>query len=437
MDVFEQPAGVQVDWIRGSLPGKKLLPVQEVFSAVKEGGKQLTPISGSELIESFDALSLSLLSRSNPLLHRYPGSGIPFLARWCGKSHLNNLLCDSLGSVECLDRFVYRPYSEGRSAKAFPKGTVVHWISGNVPTVGLLSLVSGVLTKNANVVRVPSNADNLLSDLISHFSKLSGVCEAIGRSVAIIRYDHRDLPTAEEVSKSADVRIVWGGDESTGSVKRLATKLTCSDIIFPDRTSFVVLGRSVLSAERMDVVTRLIAHDASVFEQKACASPHTIFLSTDDERLLDIFCLSLKKSMQAALKLIPKTPPSQKEVQAILNLRAQYDMFHKAWYSKGTEFSIFSDHKIQLGPSIGNRTIFVRSLPPVDELAAILPSNVQSVGIEAEGEEYERLTNSLGAAGVHRFTPLGAMTYFEVPWDGVVLPQQLVRWTTRQVVGDQ
>jgi hypothetical protein len=427
---------VQVDWLQGELFKERQFPVQDVLSIVEKASRELARFKAAELVKAFEGFSESLLVRSNPLLSKYPGSGIPFLGRWCGRENLENILGDSLGSLACLDRFVPMSFHVNRSVRAFPKGTIVHWIAGNVPTLGLLSLISGILTKNANVIRVPSLADNLLADLMGLLSGLGEVPGAMARSVAIIRYDYRDTKTAEEVSKSADVRIIWGGDESAASIKRLPTKLTCSDMVFPDRTSFVVLGRSVLSPDRVDTVTRLIAHDVSVFEQKACASPHTVFLSTDDEDEINLFCQSLKNAMHGILKLIPKTTPSQKEVQAILNLRAQYDMFHEAWYSEGTEFSIFWDDKVQIGPPIGNRTIFVRSLPSVEELVTILPSNVQSVGMAAEGDEYERLTNHLGAAGVHRFTPLGAMTHFEIPWDGVAMPQQLVRWTTRQVVKD-
>ncbi|MBW1801642.1 MAG: hypothetical protein JRJ85_13045 [Deltaproteobacteria bacterium] len=425
---------VQVDWLYGDFLEGRRLPVQEVLSVVEKAGKELALFKADQLVDAFEVFSESLLTRSNPLLGKYAGSGIPFLGRWCGKENLTNILGDALGSIECLDRFVSMSFNVDRSARAFPKGLIIHWMAGNVPTLGLLSLVSGILTKNANIVRIPSLSDNLLADLMNHLSGLGGVPGVMARSVAIIRYDYRDSEAAEEVSRSADVRIIWGGDESSASIKRLPTKLTCMDMVFPDRTSFVVLGRSALSRERMDAVARLIAHDASVFEQKACASPHTVLLSTDDEKTIQFFCRSLKSAMHRILKLIPKTTPLQKEVQAILNLRAQYDMFHEAWYSKGTEFSIFWDDKIQIGPPIGNRTIFVRSLPSVDELATILPSNVQSVGIAADGDEYERLTNLLGAAGVHRFTPLGAMTHFDIPWDGVVMPQLLVRWTTRQIV---
>ena len=426
-----EPA-VLVDWLDGEVLEDQPVSLERVLSSVREGAEVLRRLDVHKLLDAVDAFSESLLTRSNPLLGRYPHSGIPFLGRWCQRQNLHDLLGDSLGSLRGLDGFVPMVHNTDREVRAFPRGTVMHWMAGNVPTLGLLSLISGILTKNANVVRVPTRSDRLLADLIHHLSGLGEEQETMARSVAVIRYDHEERQTAAELSRAADVRIIWGGDESSDAVKRLPAKRTCLDMVFPDRTSFVVLGRSALAPERRDAVTRLIAHDVSVFEQKACASPHTIFLAAEDREEILSFCRAMKRAMSETLKRIPKVVPSQQEVQAVLNLRAQYDMFHEAWYSEGTEYSVFFDDEVQLGPPIGNRTIFVRALPADDDLIALLPPNVQSVGIEAEGEEYERLTNRLGAAGIHRFTPLGAMTHFDIPWDGMSMPQHLVRWTTRQ-----
>ena len=123
--------------------------------------------------------------------------------------------------------------------------------------------------------------------------------------------------------------------------------------------------------------------------------------------------------------------PSQNEVSAILNLRAQYDMYHRAWYSEGTEFTILSDDYIQLGPPVGNRTIYLRKIDRLERLAELITPKVQTVGMVASYERYEGLTALFGARGVQRFTQVGAMTNFEIPWDGCYLPQHIVRWSSR------
>jgi len=391
--------------------------------------QKLANIPVGELVNAINELSALLLSRSSLLLSKYPGRGIPFLGHWCRKDNIIQLIENSLGSLGCLDNYVE---SQGYYKRAFSKGIVTHWIAGNVPTLGLLSLMSGILTKNANLIRVPSSSDNLLIDIMEQFARLGEIPKAIADSIKIIRYDYKDLRVAEAVSMISDVRVIWGSDDSSIAIKALPSKLICSDIVFPDRTSLIIVGNAFLNGGKTDRITRLIAHDASVFEQKACASPHTVFLDTDDDGVIREFCHSLSIAMEECLKKIPKRVPSQKEVSAILNIRTQYDMFHEAWYSEGTEFTILSDDEVKLGPPIGNRTIYVRKMPELGKLSAIIPDNIQTIGLASEGVEYEHITNKLGGAGVHRFTPIGAMTNFGIPWDGIDLPQQMVRWTTRR-----
>ncbi|WP_022668274.1 acyl-CoA reductase [Desulfospira joergensenii] len=422
---------IDVDWINGQKANKKKMGLSQILSILDYNRSQLTKISIVKLLDTLESFAASILNRSSKLLKKYPDSGVPFLGRWCGSGNVKAIFNDTFGDITVLDCYKPRKNVKNREIRAFPKGNVVHWMAGNVPTLGLLSLVSGVLTKNSNIVRINSLADLMLADLMHHLSQIDEIGYIMASSVAIVRYDYNDKKIAEELSLSADNRIIWGGDQSTASIKRLPVKPTCTDLVFPDRTSFAVVGEEKLSEDRMPAIARLIAHDISVFEQKACASPHTIFLDTDSSEAIKRFCMVLKDAMEETLKRIPKRMPSQNEVQAIVKMRTRYDMFHDAWYSEGSEFSILSDDMIQLGPAIGNRLVYVRKLPSDEELIKILPDNIQSVGIEADTESFERLTDVLGAAGVHRFTPIGAMTQFEIPWDGFALPQYLIRWTTR------
>lgn len=423
-------SSLQVTWATpGALSSSP--STEEIRTLLSDAKKQLGNYSHEEIVAAFDDLSRSLLHRNNPLLSAYPGAGLPYLAALCRKEAFSGAVSDALGGLDCLDGFVPRLTGDGSEKRAYPRGIICHWIAGNVPTLGLLSLLSALMTKNANLVRLPSASDNVLPDLLAHLHSLGEVHARLAESVAVVRYDHKE-EIAGELSLLADTRIIWGGDESTAHVKSLPSKPGCFDVIFPDKTSFAVVAGSNLEGERARVAARLIAHDASVFEQRACASPHTVLLSTDSDDVVDGFCELLHDAMIEIQKTIPKTAPSSVTSSAVLNLRSQYDIFHKAWYPEGLSFSILSDNKPELGPAIGDRTLFVRKLPKGQALERMIPPNIQTAGLAAEGDEYEELTQRLGQAGVHRITRLGGMTHFGLPWDGVLIPQFLVRWTTRQ-----
>ncbi len=426
---------VRASFFGGSVPEGELQDLDLVLGRLKEARQRLRSLSVDQIIEVLDEFASRLLDRNNELHRKYPGAGIPYIASWARRANLERLLDSSLGDRRHLDQFVDNPSRPDRAFAAFPRGIILHWMAGNVPTLGFLSLLQGLLTKNANVIKVASNQNDMLDSLLMSIQQVlsdkgSGT-EVLLEATAVLRFSHTEKAISQALSKEADVRVLWGSDESVAQIRRLPTKLETQDVVFPNRTSLIVIGALPLQQSDIERLCRRIAMDVSIFEQKACASPHTIFIESPDEDQVDRFAKALLKGLTAALRSVPKSVPSEKEVAAILNLRAQYDMFHKAWYSKGTEFTILSDDKFQLGPPIGNRTIFLRKTPDLAKVADLIDSKVQSVGIALSPDQYDHLTHLFGSRGVHRFIPVGNMTHFEMPWDGFFLPQSLVRWTSR------
>lgn len=426
---------VQVDFIQSRAVCEVGRSPGEVLDRVVEGQRGLLGLLTDEILDLLQAFGEKLLERSNPLHGRYLGAGLPYIAAWCRRNNLNPIVRGAIHPVEALDGWVLDPARKDRELRAFPRGMAVHWMAGNVPTLGFLSLLMGLLTKNANVVKVASESDRLLADLLEQLalteldSGLSG--RLLTAAVSVVRYDHSWTAIGSAFSQRADVRVVWGGNESVAFIRNLPHKPDVLDLGFPSRTSFMIIGGAALSAEHLDAVAGRAARDISIFEQKACASPHTIFLITQDKDIVNAFAQALKRGLQNMLRSLPKMPPSEKEVSAILNLRAQYDMFHEAWYSSGTEYTILADDKTILGTPVGSRTVWLRQLHQTTSLANALPENVQSVGLAVDDLQREELTDLLGMAGVHRFTRVGSMTNFELPWDGHFIPQALVRWTSR------
>jgi hypothetical protein len=427
---------LSVDWMIPSGATNNPPTTDDVKFALNNASRNVVKLSANSIISALDDLSISLLERGNPLLAKYPDAGLPFLAHMCHGDKFSNLITDALGGLDCLDQYVPKGTLHGHEKRAYPRGVIGHWIAGNVPTLGLLSLLSAMITKNTSLIRLPSAANKMLSELLRFFHKLGDPHAILASAIAVVRYDFEDLETAEALSLMVDTRIIWGGDNSTSHVKALPSKLSCLDVVFPDMTSFAIVGSSHLGKDRISSVTRLVAHDVSVFEQKACASPHTIFLETSDDDILIRFCEKLYQSLEETLKRIPKNFPSTKEASVIIQLRTRYDMLHSAWYSNGIDFTIVSDDKEQLGPAIGNRFVYVRKMPTIEKLCSILPQNIQSVGLLANGEFLKCVTTELGAFGVHRFPRIGGLTHFDIPWDGIMIPQYLVRWSSRNISED-
>lgn len=419
----------------GRCPTGGEAPLGDVLRELRDAGRALSDWPEERIVEVLAAFGERLLDRGNPIHGQYPLSGLSFVAGWCERNRLLRLVEDALGDPRVLDRYLPRRAAPGREYRAFPRGLVVHWMAGNVPTLGLLSLLTGLLTKNANAVKLPHGEPGLLPRLLRELAEvfpgesLNGA--ELARCAAVLRYERTRRDVAETLSGQADVRVVWGSDASVSAIRSLPCRPDAVDVAFPNRTSCMILGPEALDVARREKVARRAATDICVFEQKACASPHTVLLLTPDREAGRAFCAELARALEHAVRVAPPAAPDPREVAAILNLRSQYDMFYDAWYPSGTRYTVLMDDKEQLGPAIGGRTVFVRCLPDVQRIAELLPENIQSVGLAVEGEARERLTNLLGARGVHRFPAVGGMTAFDLPWDGHLVLQSLVRWTSR------
>ena len=385
----------------------------------------LIDIPIDKILDAFHIFSEKLLNPNCIINKKYKNKGIPFIIRWCTKDNLKKVLNFSFGNYKFLD------INFNSDFRLMPKGLVSHWIAGNVPTLGILSVISSILTKNTNIIKLPSSSDKFFEDIFSYFSKLSATHKKIYNSIHTFKYDYNgNQDLANSISKNSDTRIIWGGDESCRSISNYKKKINVTDLIFHDRTSFIILEENAIN-KNLKNLTDLIARDISVFEQLACASPHTIFIKTKSKKFIFKFCVSLSNSLKKYLEIIPKMTISPSHIQSILNLRATYAIKNKVWSSKGTEYSVFFDNEIKFGPNIGYRNIFCRPFSNIDEIISIIPKNVQTVGLCVSKRNKDKYTNKLLISGVFRFKKLGTMTNFEIPWDGIDIPRNLVNYISK------
>ena len=172
-------------------------------------------VETEEIILVFESLSKFLLN-NKAFYQKYNNHGVPFLSRWLAKDNLINVLNNSFFNYKNLD------YSSDSNKDTFllPVGTISHWIAGNVPSLGILSLVPGLLTKNKNIIKLPSASDDFIPDLLNEMSKFSNVGKELFNNIEIYRADYKsELDILHKISNKSDLRVIWGGDESSNSIK--------------------------------------------------------------------------------------------------------------------------------------------------------------------------------------------------------------------------
>ncbi len=195
----------------------------------------------------------------------------------------------------------------------------------------------------------------------------------------------------------------------------------------------MVIGRETLASPRtLRRAARQAATDASVFDQYACASPHTIFVETGGGASPQEFAEALAAEMARALIRIPKGPVDAATAANVQSRRMRYEFTGEVWASPGTEWTVLYDEDWRQGLAepCYSRTITVRAIADALDAAQFAHPGIQTVGTALAGARKLAFASAASARGVERFPDLGRMTYFDSPWDGLFPMDRFVKWVT-------
>ena len=252
----------------------------------------------------------------------------------------------------------------------------------------------------------------------------------IVNSIACIYYPSSDKSALNEMSLNSQVRVAWGGMEAVENIINLPRKFGCEDIVFGPKTSFMVIGSEKLSnLEDSKKIAKKASIDASQFEQQGCNAPHTVFVEKGGEISPLEFSKLLSSEMELTSKRIVRDPGVVPDVGKILTLRAKYEMMGEAFYSKGLEWTVlFSEDDKGLAEPCYFRTLFVRPIDDVMLVENYCSHLTQTAGVALSDERKEQFALRVTAKGIDRVPDIGAMSAYEVPWDGIFMIDRLVRW---------
>lgn len=170
-------------------------------------------------------------------------------------------------------------------------GLAFHIAPSNIPVNCMYTLVFGLLSGCANIVRVSSKdfpqveilCRTLLSVLKKHkFAELAD-------RIQVLRYD-RDEKNASGVgmteffSSICDVRIIWGGDDTIADIRKYPLDPRAKEITFADRYSIGVLSARAVAEASDEEISKLASNfynDTYLMDQNACSTPQLIAWKND------------------------------------------------------------------------------------------------------------------------------------------------------------
>jgi hypothetical protein len=417
-----------------------LSELEPVVAQLRARQQRLRELPFDDILGLCDAAARSWTQPGHRLADFIRMNRLGFLPLWLRRANLQTLAQRSLrGRPETLDRFTSLGGTDGMMVRAQPRGLVVHWVAGNVPVLGLLSLVQSLLCKNANLLKVSRTRPGILPYLLAALSEstyvtargetLSG--RLLTDTIAVVYAEREDEAAAQELSRLADVRVAWGGREAVEAIVNLPRRYGTEDIVFGPKLSFAIVGRERLAADDVAHRTAIaIAADACAFDQQGCNSPHTVFVERGGAIAPAEFARMLGQAMEAESRRGPLEEVDPVAAMNALGVRTEYAMRGETHHSRDIQWAVvYSDDDKGLAEPCYLRTLFVRPVDDVFEVAAFCSSQTQTAGLAVDDRRYA-LADVLTARGVERCPMVGAMRIYDAPWDGLFAMDRLVRWVS-------
>jgi hypothetical protein len=282
---------------------------------------------------------------------------------------------------------------------------IAHFLSGNVPPPGIVSICCGLLVRSANLVRV-SSRDPVFPRLF--VESLREVDAALAGSVAVLDWPKEQIELTRVAMARANAIIAHGTDATIEELRRLAPT-RAKFFGFGHRLSFGVITKdAVIDKALADAA----AFDASVYDQQGCLSPHAFYVEGERDRE---FAGMLAEAMAEYDARVPRGVLTLEESAAIAQLRQTYefrgasDRRVAVWSGDG--WTVIYDEDPMFAPSCLNRTVFVKPYDGVPDLPAGRTSTVGLTPVDSS------LAKDLARIGARRICPIGEMQRPGLSWN--------------------
>ena len=315
------------------------------------------------------------------------------------------------------------------------RGLAFHITPGNVPLNFAYSWVFSLLSGNGNVIKLPSKKFPQSEILISVIRDLleDSKYKKIASSNVFIRYP-RDKVITDFLSASANVRILWGGDNAIKSIQESPLRLRGIEIRFPDRISAsIVNANSVLELSKIELkrLSMSFVSDAYLFDQRGCSSPKMVFWVGNKKSVAaakEIFWSEISIEVQSKYQLEPINAMSKfvdicklssiSDVKFTLTAKDNY-LYLLNNFQLGSDSDIFQ----------GKFGTFVEyEFQNISEIQTHVSDKFQTLtyfGFELPNLKSQIM--SLESFGIDRVVPIGAAFDMDIVWDGQNFIESLSR----------
>ena len=294
---------------------------------------------------------------------------------------------------------------------ARPRGPVAVWLPSNVSLLGPLTMVLLSLTGNSLRLKASSRGNDLTAAFLefARASRIPGpLSDYLCNNVSLEQLNRED-PRIAELSRAASCRIVFGSDEAAEAVASLPHRADSSLYVFSDRRSEAWIESGAVDDGAVETLIKVFA----IYGQAGCTSPTRVVL-------LDGSAAGAAELRDRIVELWPRVVRRRPPIHV-----ASQNVMARQWAAAlGWDAVLVQQNAsaIAVGPTSLPRPESLFFLPivacSVDEAAASLPANVQTIGHALRHPADPCWLQMLAETAVRRFVPLGRMHHFGAVWDG-------------------
>lgn len=311
------------------------------------------------------------------------------------------------------------------------RGVAFHIAPSNVPVNFAVSMTSSLLAGNLTVVRVsnkPFKQVEIICDTINKL--LKGKHEHMKAYLCIFRYEHDESLTAK-LSSMCDVRIIWGGNHTINSIRKVPLPPRAIELAFADRHSLVIIEAEKYLKMDEEEIARGFYTDTYYSDQNACSSPRLVVWYGKEKAIK-----AAKDRFWKSLYTLVRKDYDMKPIQAV-----------NKWTSfcrlamRGDNIKLASSNNELVRVEVEKLTPFLMNYKDAggyffeyetENLREILPvltkqcQTISLLGIEKE--QIKKLVFENGVRGVDRIVPLGQTMGLEFIWDGFKMIEAMTRF---------
>lgn len=301
-------------------------------------------------------------------------------------------------------------------------GLVFHITPTNIPTNFAYSLIFGLLSGNANIIKAPSKNFEQINIICKILNKLLSKNIYLKNKIVVIKYKNNEIFT-KKMSSICNARVIWGGDKTINDLRSHQINERAIDLTFADRYSFCIIDPNKfkkLSELEFNNLVKKFYNDTYLVDQNACSSPHLIvWLGNQNEKLKEQFWQQLYENININYNLSESAVIEKYSdlcryavsLKNIKNIKNYSNLIYKIKLKNVDDNNHLNRGKWGL--------FFEYDVKDLNKIAKIINNKYQTVtyfGVEKSLIKNFVIKNKL--KGIDRIVPIGQSLDISLLWDG-------------------